>query len=190
LEFDGRYQAMFCYKAKNYALYDGETITFRGSALRSRGMEPYLKRLSDAWIHHLLGAGGESPSALVERYREEIAAGRMPVEELAKTEALSQNPAAYERFVAEGGKPRRAAAEAALLESPRPRMGDRVTYYTGRRARGQTSDWQRARPISMWHPVTAPYDPDFYLKKLEDWVTRFGATIGVKPPGGEQGELF
>jgi DNA polymerase elongation subunit (family B) len=23
LEFDGRYPAMFCYKAKNYALYDG-----------------------------------------------------------------------------------------------------------------------------------------------------------------------
>ena len=32
LEFDGRYDAMFCYKAKNYALYDGHTIILRGSA--------------------------------------------------------------------------------------------------------------------------------------------------------------
>jgi len=42
LEYDGRYTAMFCYKAKNYALYDGKKITLRGSALRSRGIEPYL----------------------------------------------------------------------------------------------------------------------------------------------------
>jgi DNA polymerase I len=44
LEYDGRYTAMWCYKAKNYALYDGRKITIRGSALRSRGIEPFLKR--------------------------------------------------------------------------------------------------------------------------------------------------
>ncbi len=190
LEYDGRYEAMFCYKAKNYALYDGETITFRGSALRSRGIEPFLKRLSDAMISHLLGAGGESPVDLVEHYRREIAASRTPVAELAKTEALSQNPDAYERFVAGGGKPRRAAAEAALLIQPRPRMGDRVTYYVVWRGGGSAPDWQRARPVEQWHAVTAPYDPAYYLKKLEDWVERYGPYIGVKPPGGEQGELF
>jgi len=43
---DGRYEAMFCYKMKNYALYDGKKVTLRGSALRSRGIEPYLKKLS------------------------------------------------------------------------------------------------------------------------------------------------
>ena len=190
LEYDGRYEAMFCYKAKNYALYDGREITIRGSALRSRGIEPYLKRLSDALIHHLLGAGGESPLELVEFYRREIGAGRVPVEELAKTEALSQNPDAYERFVASGGKPRRAAAEAALLVTPRPRMGDRVTYYVGWPTKGQSSDWQRARPIEKWNAATAPYDRTYYLKKLEDWVERYGGYFGVKPPGGEQGELF
>ena len=40
LEFDGRYQAMFCYKAKNYALYDGRKITLRGSALVRVGSNP------------------------------------------------------------------------------------------------------------------------------------------------------
>jgi DNA polymerase, archaea type len=190
LEYDGRYEAMFCYKAKNYALYDGREITIRGSALRSRGIEPYLKRLSDALIHHLLGAGGDSPLELVEHYRREIAAGRVPVEELAKTEALSQNPDAYERFVAGGGKPRRAAAEAALMVTPRPRMGDRVTYYIGLRGKSQASDWQRARPIERWNAATDPYDPGYYLRKLEDWVERYGGYFGAKPPGGEQGELF
>ena len=46
---------MFCYKAKNYALYDGKKITLKGSALRSRGIEPYLKKLSDRLIQYLLG---------------------------------------------------------------------------------------------------------------------------------------
>ena len=56
LEFDGRYEAMFCYKAKNYALYDGGRIVLRGSALRSRGIEPFLQRLTDQLIRFLLGA--------------------------------------------------------------------------------------------------------------------------------------
>ena len=100
----------------NYALFDGRKITLRGSALRSRGIEPYLKRLSDQLIRFLLGASDESPLPAVEDYRRRLAARAVPVAELAKSETLSQNPDAYERFVAEGGKPLRAALEA-LLEA-------------------------------------------------------------------------
>ena len=52
----------------------------------------------------------------------------MPVAELARSETSSLNPEAYEELMAAGGKPRRAAAEAALRMSPRPRMGERVAY--------------------------------------------------------------
>jgi DNA polymerase, archaea type len=180
LEFDGSYAAMFCYKAKNYALYDGEHIIIRGSALRSRGIEPYLKKLGDQLIRYLVGAEKDSPVALVEEYRSGIRNGRLPVEQLAKSETLSQNPDAYERWAAEGGKPRRASAEAALLMSPRPRMGDRVTYYVAA-ASGRLSDWQRARPLELYHAVRAPYDRDYYLNKLDDWVERYGTYVGIKP---------
>ena len=105
--------------------------------LRSRGIEPYLKKLSDQLIQFLLGASAESPLVLLEDYRKKLVTHAVPVEELAKTEALSQNPDAYERFVAEGGKPRRAAAEAALQLTPRPRMGERVTYYVAARSAGR-----------------------------------------------------
>ncbi len=192
LEYDGRYEAMFCYKAKNYALYDGDRITLKGSALRSRGIEPYLKRLSDSLISHLLGAGGESPADLVVHYREAIPAGKVAVAELAKTEILSQNPDSYERFVSTGGKPRRASAEVALRMNPRPRMGDRVSYYVLPREKGQTSDWQRANPVAEFDPLRAPYDPKFYLKKLEDWVERYAAFLDsakLRPPE-VQGELL
>jgi DNA polymerase, archaea type len=181
LEYDGRYTAMWCYKAKNYALYDGETLTLRGSALRSRGIEPFLKRLSDQLIHFLVGASPDSPLPLLDDYRRRIAAGAASIAELAKSETLSQNPDAYERWVAEGGKPRRAALEAALqLTPPRPRMGDRVSYYITAKAKGKTSDWQRARPVALHDAAAAGYDPAFYVEKLDDWLQRYGQFLGVK----------
>jgi DNA polymerase I len=190
LEYDGRYTAMFCYKAKNYALYDGTKITLRGSALRSRGTEPFLKRLSDQLIKFRLGASPDSPVAMWEEYRKALPTRAVPVAELAKSETLSQVPDAYERFVAEGGKPRRAAAEAALQLTPRPQMGERVTYYITEKKKGRPSDWQRARPLALHDPVAAPYDADYYLGKLDDWLKRYGAFLGEKPKAeSAQGEL-
>ncbi len=191
LEYDGRYRAMFCYKAKNYALYDGKKITLRGSALRSRGIEPFLKKLSDQLIQFLLGASPESPLVVWEDFRQKLVRREVPVASLAKSETLSQNPDAYERFIAEGGKPRRAAAEVALQLSPRPRMGERVTYYVTARTKGRTSDWQRARPLALHDPVAAPYDPDYNTEKLNDWLERYGVFLGVTnpPPDQTQGEL-
>jgi DNA polymerase I len=190
LEFDGRFDAMFCYKSKNYALRDGDRVILKGSALRSRGIEPFLKQLNERLIRHLLGFGDGSPAALVEEYRTKLASGALPVAELARSETLGQNPEAYEKFIAGGGKPRRAAAEVALQMSPRPRMGDRVSYYLGSKAKGQTSDWQRARPVAAYDAVKAPYDPKFYTEKLDDWVERYGPFLGMKPLPAAQGELF
>ncbi|MEN9840822.1 MAG: hypothetical protein RL376_622, partial [Verrucomicrobiota bacterium] len=205
LEHDGSYAAMWCYKAKNYALREGDRVILKGSALRSRGIEPFLKGLTGHLIRHLLGLEAESPRVRLLALRQSIAARETPVLELAKSEVLSMNPDAYERMIAEGGKPRRASAEAALRMSPRPRMGERITYYLVPKTKGQTSDWQRARPIAECdpaRPVTA-YDPKTYLDKLDDWLERYGALIGVEagdapmvmasvPPVGPdgQGELF
>lgn len=190
LEYDGRYEAMFCYKAKNYALYDGKKLTLRGSALRSRGTEPFLRKLSRQLFHYLVGASADSPLATIEQYRKDVGGRTISVAELAKSEALSMNPDAYERFVADGGKPRRASAEAALLLNPRPRMGDRVTYYITTKQKGKTNDWQRARPVALFDATAFPYDPDYYVEKLDDWIERYGKFVGAKPTPPAQGELF
>ena len=194
LEFDGRYEAMFCYKAKNYALNESGGIILRGSALRSRGIEPYLKRLTDGMIRFLLGVSQESPVALLENYRKGLADRTLPVSEIAKGEVLGMNPDAYERFIAGGGKPRRASAEAALQMSPRPRMGDRVTYYITPRQKGRTNDWQRARPLALYDAAAAPYDPEHYAGKLNDWIERYGRFLGISAPPPDvdtrQGELL
>ncbi|MCU0791356.1 MAG: DNA polymerase [Opitutaceae bacterium] len=192
LEYDGRYDAMWCYKAKNYALREGDRVILKGSALRSRGIEPFLKELTGRLIRFLLGLEAESPAVWLAELRERIAARELPVSRLAKAEVLSMNPDAYERMIAEGGKPRRASAEVALRMTPRPRMGERVSYYLVAKGKGQTSDWQRARPVAEWDatkPETS-YDPKAYLEKLDDWVERFGGLIDVLPEGGRQGEMF
>jgi DNA polymerase I len=194
LEFDGKYDSMFCYKAKNYALLEDGKVTLRGSALRSRGVEPYLKRLTDSLIRYLLGVSDESPVGLVEEYRRKLGERSLVVAEIAKGEILGMNPESYERFIAGGGKPRRASAEAALQMSPRPRMGERVTYYITPKQKGKTSDWQRARPMVLHDPVTAPYDPLHYAGKLDDWLERYGRFVGASPPAKgadeRQGELL
>jgi len=181
LEYDGRYEAMFCYKAKNYALYDGKRVILRGSALRSRGIEPYLKRLSDQLIDHLLGVNPESPLKGLDELRAQIAGHTFPVAQLAKTENLSQGSDAYERLIAGGGKLRRASAEAALLLNPRPLMGERVSYYLTAKRTSKASDWQRARPLSLFDPVMAPYDAEGYLTKIDDWLERYSAFLGDLP---------
>lgn len=180
LEFDGRFDAMFCYKAKNYALRAGDAVTFRGSALRSRGMEPYLKVLTDQMIQFLLGLKVEAPSKSIERLRRQISDRSLPVEQLARTENLSMGVDAYEKFVAGGGKPRRASAEAALMMASRPKAGDRVSYYITIKKKGEGSDWQRARPVSLFDAVQSPYDPEHYLEKLDDWIDRYGSYLGIK----------
>ena len=189
LEYDGSYDAMFCYKAKNYALAANGEVTLRGSALRSRGIEPFLKRLGDQLISYLLEVSPESPVAEVKKLRAAIAALEQPVADLAKSETLSQNPEAYEQFIAGGGKPRRAAAEVALQMNPRPRMGERVSYYIIPKTKGQTSDWQRARPLASHDPAAAPYDPVYYLEKIDDWAERYGRFLGIKPQIDQQ-EIF
>jgi DNA polymerase elongation subunit (family B) len=98
-------------------------------------------------------------------------------------------PEAYAKFIAEGGKPRRASSEAALQLTPRPRLGDRVAYYIAPKRPGLTADWQRARPVELFDPAAAPYDSGYYLEKLDDWLERYGPYLGVKPTPA-QGELF
>ncbi len=186
LEFDGRYDAMFCYKAKNYALAADGKIILRGSALRSRGVEPCLKQLTDQFLSFLLGVRPDSPAGLLEELRKKITARELPVEQLAKSEALGQNPEAYEQWIAGGGKPRRAAAEVALRMNPRPRMGERVSYYITPKQPGQTSDWQRARPLAAHDAINAPYDPAYYLEKLDDWLERYGRFLGIASQTGQQ----
>jgi DNA polymerase elongation subunit (family B) len=64
-------------------------------------------------------------------------------------------------------------------------MGERISYYITARSKGRTNDWQRARPLAQYDAEAAPYDPDYYIAKLDDWIKRYGAFLGIAP--GEAG---
>ncbi|MDX2110451.1 MAG: DNA polymerase domain-containing protein [Verrucomicrobiota bacterium] len=189
LEYDGRYDTMFCYKSKNYALWDGNKVTMRGSALRSRGIEPFLQELTQHFIHFALGIKPDSPAALVESLRNDLQSGKMPIHRIKRSEYLSQNPASYLKEIEGGDKSRRASLEVALTMQPPPRMGDKVSYYITRKEKGKSSDWQRARAVKEYDPVKAPYDPEYYLKKIDDWLERYGEFYQPAPVNRQQ-ELF
>lgn len=191
LEFDGQYLSMFCYKAKNYALFDGKRVILRGSALRSRGMEPFLQKLTNHLIRWLLGLEEQSPKERATEYRERIARQELEVAELARSENLSQNPDAYRRAIeAEPGRPRRSAMEAALRMKPLPRMGDRMTFYIVRPLGARSPDWQRARPVDQYNRDQAPYDAELYIRKLTDWQKRYEEFLEPQRERMVQGELF
>ncbi|GHC00055.1 DNA polymerase II [Cerasicoccus arenae] len=189
LEFDGRYEAMFCYKAKNYALYDGKKVSIAGSALRSRGMEPYLKQLTNSLIYARLGADEESPEDMEIRLRNEITARKIPIRQLAKREYLSQNPEAYRKAIEQGDKSRRASLEVALRMDPMPRMGESVSYYIAMGDGPRSPDWQTAQHVEEFDAKLRPYDVDYYLRKIDDWRKRYTMFLegGADP---RQGELF
>ena len=190
LEYDGRYQSMFCYKAKNYALYDGEKVTIRGSALRSRGIEPYLKDLTWQLIHCLLGASDLEPARLVSEVEERIRVQDLPVGSIAKSEVLSLSPEAYRKKMDAGGKPRRASLEVALKMEKEVSMGERVSYYIVPKQKGQTANWQRAYPLEDYDKDKQPYDSSYYIKKLDDWRKRYEAFCPALTEDPDQAELF
>jgi len=174
LEFDGAYEAMLCYKAKNYALLDGGRVIVKGSALRSRGTEPFLRDLTYHLIDWLMGVREDSPEEAISELRTRLEEHSVPVKELAKSEYLSQSPAAYEKAVADKGKSRRASLEVALRMDPVPKMGERVRFYVGPGEKKSSPEWQRARSLDEYDPLTAPYDPGYYQARIQNWLKRYG----------------
>lgn len=191
LDYDGSYSAMLCYKAKNYALLDGDHVILKGSAFRNRATEPFLRNLTQTLIYDkLLGRDDEVPAA-IESMRGEISSGKADIYDLAKGEYISKSPAQYQSDVMSTGKGRRAAMEAALLMRPLPEVGEKVSYYITRGDGKKAPDWKRARPLSLYDPESDPYDAAYYLKKIDDWQERFAELIGGEStPQPEQGELF
>jgi DNA polymerase I len=179
LELGGSYESMLCYKAKNYALNDGTRVLIKGSALKSRGIEPYLSHLTRVLIHSLLEATDEKIEQALASMRESITSGSADVSQLAKSETLNQSPTKYQKAVEEGGKPRRAALEVALRKKPMPGLGSKVTYFVGPGEKGKRAMWQRAFDVEEFDPETCPYDAKTYLKKLDEWEKKYKDLIGL-----------
>jgi len=191
LDFDGAYSAMLCYKAKNYALLDGNKTILRGSAFRNRSVEPFLQNLTQTMISDILLEREDEIPKLITDTRQLILSGKADINQLAKSEYISKTPAVYKKEIEATGKGRRASLEASLLMKTPPASGDKVSYYIAQLDGKKNPDWKCARPIEMYDSTSLPYNPTYYLKKIDDWQKRFSELFSTsKETATGQLELF
>lgn len=179
LEFDAAYEAMFSYRRKNYAVRaaNGE-IVITGAALRSRGLEPYLRDFIRDWIELRLAGRDEELDGLAQRYRRALLRREFPIQKLARTQQLTLSPEAYAARRNAGGRARDAACELALASGRPYRAGDAVSFYvTGEK---------KSVPIHSHARLVGDADPNhrdenvaYYVARLDELVERLRA-VGME----------
>ena len=147
VEMDGRYRAMFSYKMKNYALLDENgKVSIKGSALKSRGMERYLREFLADMLKLLLEDRADEIVRLRDSIFEALEGHEIDISKLAKTETLNDSPGIYRQKVESKKRNPAAAYELALASDKEHRAGDQVSYYvTGTAKRVRVYDQRKTR---------------------------------------------
>ncbi len=185
VEFDGEYPAMFSYRMKNYALLEIDgLVVLKGAALKSRGLEPYLRDfVRDVVECRLHGRDAELP-ALIGRYRQAILRREWSIHKLARTERLQEATSSYAQKQAQGKRGRNAAYELAMASGRTYRAGDTIAYYvTGERK--SVAIHANARLVSEWNPKKRDENVAYYLARLDDLAAKLaGDGDGNAPAPG------
>jgi DNA polymerase elongation subunit (family B) len=188
LELDGRYAAMFSYKAKTYALLDERgRVTVKGSAFRSRGLEPLQRQVIEEVVRLLLRERGPEVKPAIDRWLSELAARRVPVKALARTETLQETLDSYRERLAASARNPSAAYELALASGRAVQPGDQVSYYVaGRGASVSVND--HAKLVDAWNPERPDENVEYYQARVfEIWerFRPFAESPGLRPYRGE-----
>ena len=173
VELDGRYRAIFSYKMKNYALlgYDGR-VNVKGSGLKSRGIEKYLREFMREMIRLLLQGEGEMVERLYLTYLDKLKTHQLPINWLAKTETLSESLAGYQMKVRLGKRNPAAAFEIALKSGHGYRAGDQISYYVAGRGKGVTA-YENCRPVAEYDTLSPDENTAYYIDKLSQLRKKF-----------------
>jgi DNA polymerase, archaea type len=188
VEFDDEYVAMYSYKMKNYALLrpDGEII-IKGAALKSRGLERFQRDFLRRLIALKLAGKDKEIPKLKQEFDRAIQTRSLPIEDLAKSETLSDSLAVYQRKREQEGGAKRAPYELALQAQKAYRAGDQVLYYvTGNRK--NVAVHEGAKLVADWNPAQRDENVAYYQAKLDALYEKFGGVPVTVAPA--QGELF
>jgi DNA polymerase elongation subunit (family B) len=188
VSMDGRYKAMFSYKRKNYALLDEKGgLMIKGSALRSRGMEKYLREFLSEMIRLLLEGRAGEIEGLLKKTMDNLVHHRVPISGLAKTEALSESPDIYKEKVKQGKRNPAALYELAVASGRSYRAGDQLSYYvTGETKKVKV--YENSKLVSLYDPVSPDENVPYYQDKLLALFEKFreflpkGETVSTKEP--------
>ena len=173
VEFDEQFDAMFSYKAKNYALLtrDGEVI-IKGGALKSRGLEKFQRVFLEEMIKLLMEGKPEGINDLRTDFERKIRERAWPITWLMKTDTLQDSLEKYRQKIAGSARNRAAAYELALASGRDYKPGEQVSYYiTG--TTKKVAAYENAKLASAFDPENRDENIDYYAAKLDELMKKF-----------------
>ena len=173
VEFDEQFDAMFSYKAKNYALLtrDGDVI-ITGGALKSRGLEKFQRVFLEEMIKLLMQGKPEAISQLRDEFEGKIRGREWNIDMLMKTDTLQDSLEKYRAKITGSARNRAAAYELALASGRNYKPGDQISYYiTG--AGKKLAAYENAKLASNFDPQNRDENIDYYIAKLDDLMKKF-----------------
>jgi DNA polymerase elongation subunit (family B) len=173
VEFDEQFEAMFSYKAKNYALLtrDGEVI-IKGGALKSRGLEKFQRVFLEEMIKLLMEGKPEGIGDLRTEFERKIREREWPIAWLMKTDTIQDSLEKYRQKIAGSARNRAAAYELALASGRDYKPGEQISYYiTG--STKKVAAYENAKLASAFDPQNRDENIDYYVAKLDELVKKF-----------------
>lgn len=188
VEMDGRHSSMFSYKKKNYALLgENGKVTIKGSGLKSRGMEKYLRDFLSSMLRLLLEGRSGEVGSLYETFSAKLANHEMGASLFSKTETLTDSPETYRQKIKSGKRNRAATYELALASDRDYRAGDQISYYvTGEGNKVRV--YENCKLASVYDPLHPDENVEYYQSKLRDLLKKFGEFLpsDLTRPGGSR----
>ena len=191
IDFDEQFDAMFSYKAKNYALLtkDGEVV-IKGGALKSRGLEKFQRVFLEEMIKLIMEGKPEAIADLRNEFEKKIRNREWKIDMLMKTDTLQDSLDKYRAKIAGSARNRAAAYELALASGRNYRPGDQISYYIKATPK-KVPAYEAAKPASEFDPENRDENIDYYVAKLDELVKKFrGLTdVASASKAGEPGSL-
>ncbi len=186
VELDEQFEAMFSYKAKNYALLTrGGEVIMKGGALKSRGLEKFQRLFLEEIIKLQMQGKPEAIPSLRDDFEKRIRGGAMPIDLLMKTDTLQDSLDKYRAKIGAGGRNRAAAYELALASGRAYKPGDQISYYIKATPK-KVAAYEAAKLVSDYDPQVRDENVDYYVAKLDELVNKFGGvTAAVSAPKQE-----
>jgi DNA polymerase elongation subunit (family B) len=175
VEFDEQFDAMFSYKAKNYALLtnDGDVI-IKGGALKSRGLEKFQRVFLEEMIKLIMEGKPETISDLRNEFEQKIRNREWKIDMLMKTDTLQDSLEKYRAKIAGAARNRAAAYELALASGRNYKPGDQISYYIKATPK-KVAAYEAAKPASEFDPENRDENVDYYVVKLDELVKKFSS---------------
>jgi DNA polymerase, archaea type len=189
VEVDEQFDAMFSYKAKNYALLTREgDVIIKGGALKSRGLEKFQRVFLEEMIKLIMEEKAEAIPQLREDFERKIRNREWNIDMLMKTDNLQDSLDKYRAKIAGSARNRAAAYELALASSRNYKPGDQISYYIKATPK-KVAAYEAARLASEFDPENRDENVDYYIAKLDELVKKFGGLAAVAGSTAKQENL-